>query len=346
MGERAHRQEVHAGLRHRPGRLQPQAAARLQPGPRVGRREAGRGAQPGQVHVVEQDELDPGREGLAHLVQAVALHLQRQAGRGGPDGPDRGADAARRGDVVVLDQRRVAQSHPVVGAAAAAHRVLVQRPQPRRGLPGVADGAVQPGDRVDPRPGGGGDPGQVGEEVQQGPLGGQDVPERGAQAQDLGARPDYRAVGAQRAARVRGYPRRVEHGKGDRQARDHAGLPGHHPGHGAGPGRRHGHRGQVRAVVQVLGQGVPHHSFGPGRLQPRVGQPPRHRRVQRHRRPPASASPVSASPASASSASASPASARPASASPASDATTWPSRTRSTECLPWPSEVAGRSRQR
>ena len=55
-------------------------------------------------------------------------------------------DPARRDHVVVLDHRRVGQRHPVVDAAAAAHRVLLQRPQARRGLAGVADrrlGALQ-----------------------------------------------------------------------------------------------------------------------------------------------------------------------------------------------------------
>ena len=46
---------------------------------------------------------------------------------------------AGRGDVVVLDQGRVAERHAVVDAAAAADGVLLQRPQARRGLAGVAD---------------------------------------------------------------------------------------------------------------------------------------------------------------------------------------------------------------
>ena len=46
---------------------------------------------------------------------------------------------AGRDDVVVLDQCRVPQAHPVVHPAAAADRVLLQRAQAGRGLAGVAD---------------------------------------------------------------------------------------------------------------------------------------------------------------------------------------------------------------
>ena len=52
---------------------------------------------------------------------------------------ERRADTAGRHHVVVLDQRGVGQGHAVVDAAAAAHRVLLQRAQPRGRLAGVAD---------------------------------------------------------------------------------------------------------------------------------------------------------------------------------------------------------------
>ena len=60
-------------------------------------------------------------------------------------------DATGGVDVVVLDERGVAQRHPVVDPAAAADRVLLQRPQPRRGLAGVADQRAGALDRVHPR---------------------------------------------------------------------------------------------------------------------------------------------------------------------------------------------------
>ena len=55
--------------------------------------------------------------------------------------------------VVVLDHRDVVQAHPLVGPAAAAHRVLLQRAQPRRGLAGVQHHRPGPGEHVGPAPG-------------------------------------------------------------------------------------------------------------------------------------------------------------------------------------------------
>ena len=86
----------------------------------------------------------PAVERLAHLRHGVALDLDRQPGRAPrPAAPaaapptaaartasHRRGDPARRRDVVVLDQRRVPEAHPVVLAAAAPHRVLLQHPQP------------------------------------------------------------------------------------------------------------------------------------------------------------------------------------------------------------------------
>ena len=54
-----------------------------------------RGAQPGQPHVVEQDERRAGVQGLPDLGQRVALHLQRHVGRGGAHGRDRRARRRR-----------------------------------------------------------------------------------------------------------------------------------------------------------------------------------------------------------------------------------------------------------
>ena len=48
-------------------------------------------------------------------------------------------DAARRDDVVVLDQHRGAQVVAVVVGAAAAHRVALERAQAGRGLARVGD---------------------------------------------------------------------------------------------------------------------------------------------------------------------------------------------------------------
>ena len=186
-------------------------------------------AQVGQVHVVEQDEPGAGLQRLADLVQGVALHLERQRGCGRADGGDRRGDPAGRRDVVVLDERGVAESHPVVAAAAAPHGVLLQLAQPRGGLAGVPDRAAGAGQGVGPGAGRGGDPGQVSEEVEQGPFGPEQLAHRGGDADQLGARLDPVTVGAQRLGATPAGSRR-------RPAR--RGRPGRRPARRAGGLRR------------------------------------------------------------------------------------------------------------
>jgi hypothetical protein len=48
--------------------------------------------------------------------------------------------------VVVLDQDRIVEAEAMIEAAAAAHRVFFERPQPRRGLARAADAGVRAGD--------------------------------------------------------------------------------------------------------------------------------------------------------------------------------------------------------
>ena len=82
--------------------------------------------------------------------------------------------------VVVLDQDGLGQAAPVVVPAAGPDRRLLQGPQPRRGLAGVEHpgGRVGRLHRVDVAPGQGGHAGQVAEEVERGPLGGEDRAQR------------------------------------------------------------------------------------------------------------------------------------------------------------------------
>ena len=56
--------------------------------------------------------------------------------------------AARERNVVVLDQHAVAEIEPMVGAAAAAHRPLVEHAQSGRGLARIQNGCLGAGDRV------------------------------------------------------------------------------------------------------------------------------------------------------------------------------------------------------
>src|SRR5512139_3118548 len=72
---------------------------------------------------------------------------------------DRLSDASCRLDVVVLDENAVEEPEAVVCAASGPHRVLLEKAQSRRGLPGVGDPhrqvshpvCVGPGERRDAR---------------------------------------------------------------------------------------------------------------------------------------------------------------------------------------------------
>jgi hypothetical protein len=96
--------------------------------------------------------------------------------------------------VVVLDQRRVTQSHSVVDTAADAHRVLLQRPQPRQRLARVADLCVRPGHRLDPGRRRRRDAGQMADQVEHRPLGGQEPLRRCLRNQNHAARIEPLAV--------------------------------------------------------------------------------------------------------------------------------------------------------
>ena len=77
----------------------------------------------------------PASRRVAHAVQVVGLHLHQDVGhlaaRAG-DGVDQAG--AGQGEVVVLHEHPVVEAHPVVDAAAGAHRVLLQGAQPGRRL--------------------------------------------------------------------------------------------------------------------------------------------------------------------------------------------------------------------
>ena len=135
-------------------------------------------------------------------------------------------------------------------------------------------------------PGGGGDPGQVGEEVEQGPFGPEQLAHRGGDADQLGAGLDPVTVGAQRLGRLRRDPGGVQDGEGDRDAGQHAGLAGYGAGHGARIRRGGGGRGDIGPVPQVLRQRAAHGSLGVVGVQARGEQLLGHHRVQGHSRAP------------------------------------------------------------
>ena len=133
----------------------------------------------------------------------------------------------------------------MVHPAAAAHRVLLQRAQPRQRLAGVADPGAGAGDGVDPGPGRGGDAGQVGEQVQRGALGGQDAGGRAGEHQRRSPGHQRRRRPAPADSTTRSAPEHdVEHRERDRAAGQHPGLP-----RGDGRPARAGRRGTVASVV-------------------------------------------------------------------------------------------------
>ena len=100
--------------------------------------------------------------------------------RPGAQPRQRRGDAAGGGDMIVLDQRGVIQAEAVVEAAAAAHGIFLQGAQAGQGLAGADDARLGALHRLDQRRRGGGDAGQMAQEIQRHPLGGQDGAGRAA----------------------------------------------------------------------------------------------------------------------------------------------------------------------
>ena len=187
----------------------------------------------------------------------VDLDLARQVGSGGPDGAQRGDHRTGGGDVVVLDQRRIPQAHPVVDTAADPNRVLLQRAQPRQRLAGIADAGFRALDLGDPVRGGGGDTGQMAHQVEHRALGGQQPAGLGPQCQQriTGPQP-VTVVGAPDHPVAVGTEHVVEHQQRDVDPGHHPLGAGHHCRRGDRVGRDGGHRGDVRAVAEILIEGA------------------------------------------------------------------------------------------
>ena len=139
----------------------------------------------GGTHVVEQQPVSPGLCALPNLVEVAALDFDRQAGLGLAGTPHRLPHTARNGCVVLLDQDRVVETHPVVGPAARRHRGLLQRPQSRGCLPRVEDPGPRALDSPNEPRGQGRDPGEVAEQVERGPLRGEQRSRRAGGSRDL-----------------------------------------------------------------------------------------------------------------------------------------------------------------
>ena len=193
--------------------------------------------------------------GMMDTVLNLGLHLDEMAGES-PGATDCLADATDDRDVVVLDQDRVVEAVAVVGAAAAAHGVFLQRAEAGRRLAGAGDARLRMGDRIGHGARRRGDAGQMAEEVEGGAFGGEDG------AGGAGYRGDRRAGGDRVAIRDRGREadRRIESGEGglgEGEAGYGAGLArgDHRACPGFGGDRRHG--GDVAGAAEILGERQP-----------------------------------------------------------------------------------------
>ena len=102
----------------------------------------------GGIHVVEQHRVgDADVEHLAQLLERIDLDLDLDQMSGAARARSSTARiAAGDRDMVVLDQHGVVQPEAMIEAAAAAHRIFLQRAQAGRGLAGAADAHVGAGD--------------------------------------------------------------------------------------------------------------------------------------------------------------------------------------------------------
>ena len=105
--------------------------------------------QGGVVHIVQQDEVGAGVQGLFQSLQVRHFHFDLEQVVGPGFGlPHRLADGTHRGQVIVLDEHPVVEPQAVVAAAAQAHRVFLQGPPAGGGFPGVHQGGSGPGHLV------------------------------------------------------------------------------------------------------------------------------------------------------------------------------------------------------
>ena len=78
-----------------------------------------------------------------------SISMRKRVRREPPRAIHRGADRARRGDVVVLDQHAAIQAEAMIAAAADADRILLDGAQARMSFARIDDARAGAGDRVD-----------------------------------------------------------------------------------------------------------------------------------------------------------------------------------------------------
>ncbi len=121
----------------------------------------------------------PSAERLLELAERIDLELDLdEMADTGARALQRGADAAGDRDMVVLDQHRIVEAEAVIGAAAGADRIFLDRAQARRRLARADDPRLVARDRGDDGGRRAGDAAEAAEEVQRRALGGEDAARR------------------------------------------------------------------------------------------------------------------------------------------------------------------------
>ncbi len=257
MGERARRDQIHAGRGD--GRDGVERYTTRSFGYEFAAHEFhGLGQRLG-IHVVQEHRVGlAGGEHLFQLSEAVDLDLDLD------EMPDRGArfferglHAAGDGDVIILDQHRVIEAEAVIVPAAAAHRVFLERAETRRGLARTNDARLGAADLGDI---GGGErrhAGETAEEIQRRALGGKD---RRGGTFDFGEQRSGRDLVAVAVAGAEG-DLRIEHQESAArafEAGDGAGLARDELGAGAGARGQGRGRRDVAGAAQVLVERAAH----------------------------------------------------------------------------------------
>src|SRR3984957_20463515 len=133
MGEPADGDEVDARLRNPPCGLGRNAARGL--ADRAVADHSDAALEIVQRHIVEEHGVDADAERLFELSERVDLDLDLdKVADIGAGAADSLRDRTRDRDVVVLDQNRIVEAEAVIGAAASAHRIFLDRAQERRRL--------------------------------------------------------------------------------------------------------------------------------------------------------------------------------------------------------------------
>ena len=131
-----------------------------------------------QVKLSSSTRSRPGGQRLLQLREGIHFDFERHVGPSRADRRDRSGHRTGSRDVVVLDERGVAQTHPVVKPTAAADGVLLQRAQPRQRLAGVPDPGLRAVHGAHPPAGRAWRCRKVGQQVQRGAFRGQQRPGR------------------------------------------------------------------------------------------------------------------------------------------------------------------------